>query len=131
MAGVRGLAFAIRPASQQPCCLSLLADTRPDCFPHNVMFYRWEDYSAVRYLLIVPYILREEVLCMNHDMSDAGHTGQVNSFNHLSHVFIGLECTVIFIHMSRPVPSAIPTRSPDVDDELNWASTMLAHLWIV
>ena len=45
--------------------------------------------------------------------------------------FIGLECAVIFIHMSRPVPSVIPTRSPDVDDELNWVNTMPAHLWIV
>ena len=44
-------------------------------------------------------------------------------------LFIGLECTVMFIHMSRPVPSVIPTRSPDVDEELNWVNTMRAHLW--
>ena len=56
-------------------------------FCHNVMFYRWEDYSTTRYLLIVPYVLREEVLHMNHDVRDAGHTGQVNTFNRVRHVF--------------------------------------------
>ena len=56
-------------------------------FCHNVMFYRWEDYSTTRYLLIVPYVLREEVLRMNHDVRDAGHTGQVNTFNRVRHAF--------------------------------------------
>ena len=56
-------------------------------FRHNVMFYRWEDYSAACYLLIVPYVLREEVLCMNHDVRGAGHTGQVNTFNRVRHAF--------------------------------------------
>ena len=32
VAGVQGIAFAVRPVSQQPCCSSLLADARPDCF---------------------------------------------------------------------------------------------------
>ena len=56
-------------------------------FCHNVMFYRWEDYSTTRHLLIVPYVLREEVLRMNHDVRDAGHTGQVNTFNRVRHAF--------------------------------------------
>ena len=56
-------------------------------FRYNVMFYRWEDYSAVRYLLIVPCTLREEVLRMNHDVRDAGHTGQVNTFYRVRHAF--------------------------------------------
>ena len=51
------------------------------------MFYRWEDYSTTHYLLIVPYVLREEVLRMNHDVRDAGHTGQVTTFNRVRHAF--------------------------------------------
>ena len=36
-----------------------------------------------------------------------------------SMLFIGLGCTAIFIHMSRYVPSATPTKSPDVAVELD------------
>ena len=69
-------------------------------FRHNVMFYRWEDYSNARYLLIVPYVLWEEVLHMNDDMRDAGHTGQVNTFNRARHAFYWFRmCTDIYTYV--------------------------------
>ena len=88
-------------------------------FRNNVMFYRWEDYNAIRYLLTVPYALQEEVLRMNHDVRDTGHTGQVNNFYRVRQAFIGLGCTAIFTHMSKPAPSAKPTTSLNVTTKLN------------
>ena len=53
----------------------------------SVLFYKWEDPITPRYLLVVPFSLRDEVLKLNHDVRDAAHMGQINTYNRVKQSF--------------------------------------------
>jgi transposase InsO family protein len=56
-------------------------------FRDGVLFYRWEDVLEPRYLLVVPYDLRTDVLCLAHDAKSAGHMGRNNTYHTLKQSF--------------------------------------------
>jgi hypothetical protein len=47
---------------------------------NGVLFYKWEDPLEPRVLLVTPSSLKEEIMHLNHDVRDAGHMGQQNTF---------------------------------------------------
>ena len=53
----------------------------------GVLYYKWED-SPAKLLLIVPTILREEVLQGCHDCPTAGHLGQRKTLARVKRSFI-------------------------------------------
>ena len=56
-------------------------------FSNGVLFYKWEDPLEPKILLVVPFALREEVMKMNHDIVDAGHMGQRNTYLRVKNSF--------------------------------------------
>ena len=54
---------------------------------NGVLFYHWEDTLHPRYLLVVPLALRDEVLHYCHDVRDAGHPGQHNTYTMVKRSF--------------------------------------------
>ena len=53
----------------------------------GVLFYQWEDPLEPALLLVVPQVLKPEVLQHCHDTRDAGHTGERNTYLRLKHAF--------------------------------------------
>jgi transposase InsO family protein len=51
------------------------------------LFYKWEDPLEPRKLLLVPEALKDEVLRLNHDIRDAGHFGQQNTYSRIKDSF--------------------------------------------
>ena len=46
----------------------------------SVLYYVWNDGSLVKYKLVVPVSLRDEVLRLCHDITSAAHPGQQNTY---------------------------------------------------
>ena len=49
-------------------------------FSNPILYHRWEDALEPRILLVVPASLCDDVLHFCHDVRDAGHPGQYNTY---------------------------------------------------
>jgi transposase InsO family protein len=56
-------------------------------FSDKVLYYKWEDPLEPKNLFVVPSILQDEVLKLNHDIRDAGHLGQHNTYSRVKNSF--------------------------------------------
>ena len=55
---------------------------------NNVLFYKWEEPDFSRNLLIVPEVLKEEVLKHCHDLPSAGHLGIRKTYKKVKQSFM-------------------------------------------
>ena len=61
-------------------------------FQKGVLYYRWED-NPPKSLLIIPDVLKEEIMVGYHDCPTSGHLGQKKTLNHVKCSYMWDELT--------------------------------------
>ncbi|CAG2209806.1 unnamed protein product [Mytilus edulis] len=80
---------------------------------NEVLYYEWEDPVKPRMLLMVPKIMRRQVLELCHNLPLSGHMGQTKTLMKLKQYALGMECQLIPRYMLNPVAYATKTREQE------------------